>query len=176
MPALAALPVHQGRVLRHPVVPDDNGALLPLDAGLEVGTVGQMVVQELEEGIGLLLLEADDVTSDCNCCQSWQSAERNELQLTLRVNVERLLAGGGVCSDQRVLVDHRVTPLDAAPCGGGVDLLDARVRGLQAMQSLLEEWAEAVVRLHSIDEEGVTSSLGLVKDVKERGARRLLLV
>jgi len=38
MPPLATLPVDQGRVLRHPVVPDDYGVLFPFDPGVEVGS------------------------------------------------------------------------------------------------------------------------------------------
>lgn len=71
MPPLTALPIYQGRVLRHTVVPDNNGALLPLHAGLEISAVGEMVVQELEQSIGLLLLEADNVTCNCISCQLW---------------------------------------------------------------------------------------------------------
>lgn len=62
--ALAVLPVNKRRVLGDAVVPDHDGALLPLDAHLEVGAVGEVVVQELEERFGLLLLEADDVAGD----------------------------------------------------------------------------------------------------------------
>lgn len=65
MSALAILPVDQGRVLRHPVVPDDHRPGLPLDAGLEVGSECEVVVQELEEGVGFLLLETDNLSGDC---------------------------------------------------------------------------------------------------------------
>ena len=40
MPTLTALPIDQGAVLRDSVVPEDDGACLPPNAGLEVGTVG----------------------------------------------------------------------------------------------------------------------------------------
>lgn len=43
-------------MLSDSVIPDDNGAFFPLDAGLEVGAVGQVVVEELEDGVGLFLL------------------------------------------------------------------------------------------------------------------------
>lgn len=65
MAALARLPVDDGRVLRDAVVPDDDSALLPLDAGLEVRPVRQVVVQEPEEHFRLLVLEADDAPRDC---------------------------------------------------------------------------------------------------------------
>lgn len=62
--ALAILPINESRVQSHAVIPDDNGLLGPLDAGLEVGAVGDVVVEELEEVVGLLLLEADDIAGD----------------------------------------------------------------------------------------------------------------
>lgn len=52
-------------MLRDSVVPDDDGARLPPDAGLEVSTVGKVVVEELEQGVRLFLLEADDLSGDC---------------------------------------------------------------------------------------------------------------
>ena len=48
-------------MLRHAVVPHHHGALPPLHTGLEIGTVRQVVVQELEKRVGLFLLQADDV-------------------------------------------------------------------------------------------------------------------
>lgn len=65
MPPVAALPVDEGRVLRDAVVPDHHGALLPLDAGLEVGAPRQVLVEELEEGVRLFVLQADDGPGDC---------------------------------------------------------------------------------------------------------------
>ena len=64
MPPLPARPVNQRRVLRHAVIPDHNGARCPLDARLEVCSVREVVVQKLEERVGLFFLEADDVASD----------------------------------------------------------------------------------------------------------------
>lgn len=64
MPALTVRPVEDSRVLRDPVVPNHDGALLPLDACLEVGAVGQVVVQELEQRVGLFAFQADNVAGD----------------------------------------------------------------------------------------------------------------
>lgn len=77
MSPLGILPVDQRRVLGNSVVPNDNGAFLPLDTGLEVGAVGEMVVEELEEDVGLLLLEADDVTGDWTRTPSADVANNN---------------------------------------------------------------------------------------------------
>ncbi len=65
MPALARLPVKNSRVLRDSVVPEHNGTRLPADASMEVSTVGEVVIQELEQGVGFLLLVADDFACDC---------------------------------------------------------------------------------------------------------------
>ncbi len=62
---VGAVEVEQRRVLGDAVVPDNDGALVPLDARLEVGAQGQVAVEEVEQGVGLLLLEADDLTRDC---------------------------------------------------------------------------------------------------------------
>jgi hypothetical protein len=67
MPSLARLPVDKGSVLNGSVVPDDDGLLLPLDAGVEVGAPGDVLVEEVEDGVGLFLLEADNVAGDCRC-------------------------------------------------------------------------------------------------------------
>ena len=52
-------------MLRHAVIPDDYGTLVPLDAGLEVSALGEVGVEEVEGGVGLFLLEADDLAGDC---------------------------------------------------------------------------------------------------------------
>lgn len=75
-----------------------------------------------------------------------------------------------------MVVHDRFTPLDTASGSRRVDLFDTRVRSLEAMQTLLEQGTEAVVGLHGIHEKGVTTGLGLLKDVQEGGARWLLLV
>lgn len=64
MPPLAVLPIDESTVLSDSVVPDDDGLVLPLDASLEVGALCQMGVQEVEDGVGLLLLQSDDITGD----------------------------------------------------------------------------------------------------------------
>lgn len=64
MPPLAVFPVDESTVLSDSVVPDDDGLVLPLDASLEVGALCQMVVQELENGVGFLLLHPNNIASD----------------------------------------------------------------------------------------------------------------
>lgn len=156
--ALTVFPVDNGAVLGNTVVPNDNCALLPLDTSLEVGAQGNVVVEELKDGIGLFLLETNDLTGE------------------LGVDVESLLAGGRVSAHDGVSVDDGLTALDAVSGGSGIDLLNTRVGGLESVQALLEERAQAVVSSNGIDKNGVTTSLGLVEDVEEGSARRLSLV
>jgi len=91
----------------HTVIPDDHSSRSPLHASLEVLTLGDMVVQELEEEVTLLLLVADDPTSE------------------LRVDEDGLLAGHRVCADDRVNVGHGITAHDAAAGAAVGGLLDA---------------------------------------------------
>ena len=81
-----------------------------------------------------------------------------------------------MCPDDRVLIDNGLASFDASTSSGGVDLLDTGMSGLEAVETLAEEWAQAVVCLHSVDEEGISTGLGLVKDVQEGGSGWLLLV
>lgn len=56
--------VEQRRVESNAVIPNNDGARLPLDAGVEVSAIGLVVIEELEEVVRFLLLEADDLTGD----------------------------------------------------------------------------------------------------------------
>jgi len=64
MPALAVLPIEDGGVRRNPVVPNNDSARLPLHAHLQVSTERDVVVQELEQIVALLLLEANDAAGE----------------------------------------------------------------------------------------------------------------
>lgn len=46
------------------VVLNDNGVFFLFDMGLEVGVVGEMVVEEFEEDVGFFFFEVDDVMGD----------------------------------------------------------------------------------------------------------------
>ncbi len=64
VPPGTGAPVCNSRVLSHSVVPNDDGSLLPLDPRVEIRSVGKMVIQELEDRVGLLLLQPDNVPGD----------------------------------------------------------------------------------------------------------------
>ena len=65
VPPLARVPVRDRGVLGDSVIPHHDRILLPLDTHVEISTVREVVVQELQNDVGFLLLEADDVTGDC---------------------------------------------------------------------------------------------------------------
>lgn len=65
MPSLARLPVDNGSVLDNSVIPDDDRSLLPLDASVEVGAPGDVLVEKVEDGVRLFLLEADNAARNC---------------------------------------------------------------------------------------------------------------
>lgn len=74
MAACAVAPVSQSRVDGPPVIPHDDGAGGPLYAGLEIDSGGDVVIEEVEDGVRLFLLETDNVASDCSieCQQAFQ--------------------------------------------------------------------------------------------------------
>lgn len=98
------------------------------------------------------------------------------MKLTLRVDEERLLTSNGVSSNNGVHVDDGLAALDASLLHAGVDLLDARVGGLETVKELLEGRREAVVGLSGIGEESIASDLRGIENIQESSARGLLLV
>jgi hypothetical protein len=159
MPTESRAIVGRRRVRRHPVIPHHHRPRLIPRADLEVRALREVVVQELQQELGLLLAEADDVAREA------------------LVHVQRLLAGDGVHAHERVLrLDGRAAHGPAA-LAREVRLGDGGVHRAQALEALLERGREAVVRLDLGEEEGVAAAdLGLVEDEEERGAGGLLLV
>jgi len=180
MPPLAVLPVNQRRMLRHSVIPDNNRPLLPLDARLEVRTIREMVIQELENRIRLLLLEADNVTSNYYIlsvlCSHQPPSHPWKDSLTLRVHINRLLARRRMRPNDRMLIHHRLAPLNPPPRRRRIHLLDPRVRRLQPVQPLPKQRTQPLIRLRRIHKQGIPARLRLVEDVQKRRPRRLLLV
>jgi hypothetical protein len=64
MPPLATLQVGKTRVLGGTIVPNDNSTLLPFHANMEVSAVREVVVQELQDRVGLFFLKTYDIASD----------------------------------------------------------------------------------------------------------------
>ena len=48
----------------YPVVPDRNRVRLPVEARLEVGVLGELMEEELEDGVRLRLRDADDAAGE----------------------------------------------------------------------------------------------------------------
>ena len=63
MPSLARLIVQGLGVIRHALVPNEDGASLVAHAALEVLALGYVVEKEAEEIIGLLLVESHNLLS-----------------------------------------------------------------------------------------------------------------
>ena len=64
MTPLAGFPIDQGRVLRESIIPYHDRPKRPFDSGMEVGAVGDVFVEELEDRIRLFLLEPYNIPSD----------------------------------------------------------------------------------------------------------------
>lgn len=79
-------------------------------------------------------------------------------------------------ADDRVGVGDRVSPVDASVGRRDRDLLDTGMGGLQAVQPLLEQGAQAVVCLDGVGEERVAARLGRVEDIQKCRPGGLLLV
>lgn len=90
---------------RNTVVPDDNRVLLPLQAGLQIRAEGDVLVEEVEEVVRLLLLQADDAARE------------------LGVDEERFLARDGVGAHERVDGGDGLAAHDGASRQSGVGLL-----------------------------------------------------
>lgn len=62
--SLARLPVKNRSVLNCSVVPNHDSPCLPLDASVEVCAPCNMLVKEVEDGVGFFFLETDDASCD----------------------------------------------------------------------------------------------------------------
>ena len=115
--------VCDGRVGSAAIVPEHDCTRAPSHPGLELGAFLDVVVEELENGVALLLLEADDLSAE------------------LPVDEESLLSGDGVSADQRVDVLDRLS-LDnpsATTAASVVCLGNARMQDGERLK-VLPEW------------------------------------
>ena len=138
--------------------PNRNSAGLVPCPDLEVRTLGNVVIQEVEQGIALLLLVTDDVPGEA------------------LVDEEGLLPSNRVNSHDRVRGLNRLPTDNASPLPRKLCLVHSRVHSGQTLKALAELGGQAVVRLDLRSEEGVATDLGLVEDPEEGGRGRLLLV
>jgi hypothetical protein len=109
-----------------------------------------VIIQEVQESVRFLLLEADDASTEDG------------------VDIKSLLACCGVDSDDGVLSLDGFSADGSIALSGALSLLDSTVDDLQSLQTLLELVREAVVSLNLRDEEGVTTDGGLQEAGKKR--------
>ena len=140
------------------VVPDNHRSVLPSGSNVEVGALGNDLVQEVQDQIRLLLLETDNVSGE------------------LWVHEDGLLAGSRVLSDDGVDVLDGLSSNNTSSSNGGIGLLMGRVDSLESLESLLELGGKSVVSLGVVGEQSVSSSSGHLENTEESGSRRLLLV
>ena len=120
MPSLPILPVKDSCMHSHSVVPHHDCAWCPFDSALQVLAVCQMVIEEFEEVVALLLLEALDVPSE------------------LRVDEQRLLASDRMGTDDGMSSGNRLSTHNRVASTCCCSLFVARVDRLQPVQALLE--------------------------------------
>lgn len=137
------------------VVPHNHRPRRPLDARLQVLRKSNVVVQELEQEIRLLLLEAHNPPCE------------------LRVHKQGLFACRRVCAYNRVCTRHGLTTHNTAARSRVLRLLVARMDGFEAVQSLLELGRQAAVCFRLVAEACVAACAGPVEKVQERCAWRL---
>lgn len=139
-------------------VPEHDGAGLPVDADLEIGPLFNVVVQELEDSVTLLLLEADDLARE------------------LAVDKQRLLSSNGVAANEGMdVLDRRATGLGTTRARV-LGLLDARMEDLQGLEVGGKAGREAAICFALVDVARVAAAGGRVEQEERGQSRRLLLI
>lgn len=91
--------------------------------------------------------------------------DTNIIVLTLGIDIESLFARSRVCANDGMSVDNWLSSLNTCTRSCGVDLLNARVRCFETMQSLLEQRTEALISRNGVDEKSVATSFRPVKNI-----------
>ena len=82
MPACTIVPVQQGRMCGNSVVPNHDSTRLPLHPSLKVLTLGNMVVQEVQQEVAFFFLETNNTTAElwvykqCLLASGWVRANQ----------------------------------------------------------------------------------------------------
>jgi len=121
------------------VVPNDDCSRCPLDSGLDILRIGDMIIQESQECVRFFLLVSRNTSHE------------------LLVHKQSLLTGGWVCPDYRMSVGDGITSNNAATSESILCLLMGRVNSLEAVQTLLERWRQSAVGFCLVDETGITT-------------------
>jgi hypothetical protein len=64
MPTMTVHPIQDGGVTCDTIVPNHDGARLPLHSSMEIGSQSNVIEQKLEQEVAFLLLKADDSSSE----------------------------------------------------------------------------------------------------------------
>lgn len=147
MSSLTVLPVQNCCMGRDTVIPDDDSARGPLNPCLQILCKGNMVIQELEKIVALLFLESFDMTSE------------------LLVHEQGLLTSYRVCSNNWVGSGTGLATDNGSAGTSSRGLFVARMYGFQSVESLLELWRQAIIRLSHVHERGVTTSCRSIKNI-----------
>lgn len=139
------------------VVPHNYCAFLPLNAGLEISTKSDVVVQKLEQVIGLLALEANDAASELRVDEQCLH-HILALYVIDACHKRYLLSCGRVRANNRVDVGHRFSADNAVTRLGSYGLLVAGVHCLQAVQALLKLGTEAAICLCQVGKQSIAAS------------------
>lgn len=150
--------VGDGRVRRHPVVPQRHRALLPLDAHLQVLGVRDVLEQQFQEGVRLFVLEADDPLREPG------------------VDIERLLPGRRVHAHHRVLRLDRLAPHVLAVAPGIFGLREPAVLRAQALEQRADRRRQALVGGRGRGPGGVAADGRDAQQSQDGDAGRLVLV
>jgi len=127
MPPLTPLKIMQCRMRGDTIIPHHDRSFFPLDSSLQICTLGQMIIQKLQNSITLLFLESNDIPGE------------------LFIHKEGFLARDGMDAD------HRACRLRV------VGLFVAGVDCRKGLEERLELRGKAVVGFDLGEEEGVTA-------------------
>lgn len=108
-------------------IPDDYGSGPPADTALQVLREGDVVVEELEEEVGFLFLEADDIAGDCLVRICPKHLVKRRGGLTLRVNIKCLFPGNRMRPHNRMLRRNRIPSRNTPLRQTSINLLNPRM-------------------------------------------------
>ena len=139
MPPLTPLKIMQCRMRGDTIIPHHDRSFFPLDSSLQIRTLGQMIIQKLQNSITLLFLESNDIPGE------------------LFIHKEGFLARDGMDADHRVDIGDRGAA-DVAACRLRiVGLFVAGVDCRKGLEERLELRGKAFVGFDLGEEEGVTA-------------------
>lgn len=117
-----------------------------------------MIIQEFEQVLTFLLLEADDVARE------------------LRIDIYRLFACDRMGADDGMDRADRIAADNSTLCQSTLCLFVPGVHGFEAEEAFAECGGEPFVSFRLVDKESITAGGGDVEGIQESCPRRLLLI